>query len=359
MVTLKEIAAQAGCSPSTVSIVMRGKAEERNISSATAQRVLETAAKMGYQPNIAARSLRGGVGADELQVAMFWAEDFRAGMMVRFWDGLRQSLDQSGRPIRLAIIPYTNGHLHEMRALTGTSDFHAGIICNASNDDLDFMENTVLSIPVVLYNRTCKGYCSVNVDDSRMGALAAQALLARGCRTAAVLTGPAVFDGMEIRTQGFIHTFEARGLASPDVMICRNGISGGYERTRELITQMDEHSGTDGQSAADASLENNTSSHRSALPDGLLCGSSMIAHGAIRAFFEAGMSAGSMPRIVAIGNGMEEQDRYSAPSLSVIRMPMEDMARACLQLLLELMEGKAEPGKRVLLDTAYIRRESC
>ena len=347
MATLKEIAAQAGCSPSTVSIVMRGKAEERNISESTARRVLEVAVKLGYQPNVAARRLRGSIGSDELQIAMFWAEDFRAGMMVRFWDGLRQTLAQEKRGIRLTIIPYTNGSLHEMRALTGTSDFHAGIICNASNEDLAFMRDTQLSIPVVLYNRTCEGYCSVNVDDSRMGVLAAQAILDRGCRTAAVMTGPAVFDGMDIRTQGFIHAFEAKGLPSPSVMLCRNGLSGGYERARELIAYTEEIS-------ENAGMPGNT-----VLPEGILCGSSMIAHGVMRAFFEAGMTPETMPKIIAVGNGMEEQDRYSTPSLSVIRMPMEDMARACLRLLLELMEGKAAPGKRVLLETEYIGRESC
>lgn len=335
MATLKEIAARANCSPSTVSIVLRGKAAERNISEATAQRVLDVAAQLGYQPNVAARSLRGGIGTDELQIVMFWAEDFRAGMMVRFWDGLRQTLESEERRIRLTIIPYKNGSLCQMQSLTETGTFHAGIICNASNEDLAFMQNTQLSIPVVLYNRTCEGYCSVNVDDSRMGALAAQALLKRGCRTAAVLTGPAVFDGMTIRTRGFLEAFEALGLPSPNVMLCRNGISGGYERTRELLTYAEE------------------------LPDGILCGSSMIAHGVLRAFFEAGLTPETMPKIIAIGNGMEEQDRYSTPSLSVIRMPMEDMARACLQLLLALMEGKAGPGERVLLETEYIRRESC
>ena len=346
MATLKEIAARVGCSPSTVSIVLRGKTAERNISEATAQRVLDVAAELGYQPNVAARSLRGGIGSDELQIVMFWAEDFRAGMMVRFWDGLRQTLETEKRRIRLTIIPYKNGSLCQIRSLTETGTFHAGIICNASNEDLAFMQNTQLSIPVVLYNRTCEGYCSVNVDDSRMGTLAAQALLKRGCRTAAVLTGPAVFDGMTIRTRGFLNEFEVRGLPAPDVILCRNGISGGYERTRELLAYAAEHSESSGGAEP-------------ALPDGILCGSSMIAHGVLRAFFEAGLTPETMPRIIAIGNGMEEQDRYSTPSLSVIRMPMEDMARACLQLLLALMEGRAEPGERVLLDTEYIRRESC
>ena len=206
MATIKEIALRANCSPSTVSIVLRGKAAERNISEATARRVREVAVALGYQPNVAARSLREGIGSDELQIVMFWAEDFRAGMMVRFWDGLRRSLEDEKRRIRLTIIPYQNGSLRQIRCLREVGTFHAGIICNASNEDLAFMKNTQLAMPVVLYNRTCEGYCSVNVDDFRMGALAAEALIRRGCRTAAVLTGPAVFDGMTVRTRVAIPT---------------------------------------------------------------------------------------------------------------------------------------------------------
>lgn len=43
---------------------------------------------------MAARSLRGGSGANELVVAMFWAQDFRASMMFRFWDGLRAEIEK-------------------------------------------------------------------------------------------------------------------------------------------------------------------------------------------------------------------------------------------------------------------------
>lgn len=53
--------------------------------------------------NMAARSLRGGSGANELVVAMFWAQDFRASMMFRFWDGLRAEIEKTARPVRLVI----------------------------------------------------------------------------------------------------------------------------------------------------------------------------------------------------------------------------------------------------------------
>lgn len=336
MVTVKQIAEAAGCSPSTVSIVLGGKAAERNISEATCRRVLEAAAKLKYQPNIAARSLRNGMGSDELQIALFWAEDFRASMMVRFWDGLRQALEKQNRNIRLVIIPYTNGRLCEAHAITSKSDCHAAIICNASDVDLRFLEQTQLPVPVVLYNRICPGYSSVNVDDRAMGALAMSAMAGQGCRRMCALAGESVFAGIDIRIQGFADEGERRGLEHLEVYRGDNGIHGGYQLVKDLI---------DGVWARE-------------LPHGVFCSSSMLAHGAIRAFTDAGLKPEEMPRIVAVGNGMDDQDKYSIPSLSVVYLPMEDMARECLTLILETLSGTSEP-RSVMLDTPYIARESC
>ena len=60
MVTIKQIAQELGVSVSTVSIVLGGKAAERRISEQTQKRIFDKAAEMGYQANMAARSLRGG-----------------------------------------------------------------------------------------------------------------------------------------------------------------------------------------------------------------------------------------------------------------------------------------------------------
>ena len=58
MVTIKQIAQEVGISSSTVSIVLGGKAAERKISTATQEKIFAAAARLGYQPNMAARSLR-------------------------------------------------------------------------------------------------------------------------------------------------------------------------------------------------------------------------------------------------------------------------------------------------------------
>lgn len=337
MVTIKQIAQEVGISPSTVSIVLGGKAAERKISKATQERIYDAAARLGYQPNMAARSLRDGTGANELVVAMFWAQDFRASMMVRFWDGLRAEMEQCGRPVRLVIYPYVNDHLKECTALTSGANCHAALICNASYVDLQFLEDAQLPIPVVLYNRECKGYCSVNVDDVKMGALAARAFIDQGCRTAAVLTGQPVFAGMEDRIHGFRLESRHHGVTILPGRYCVNSIRGGYEAVSHRLHR----------------------EWKDTIPEAIFCGSSMIAHGALRAFAEAGITDSALPRMIAVGNGAEEVDEFAIPSLSVVHLPMEEMARQCFQLALDLLDGKIITPESRMLPVEYLARETC
>ncbi|HTE27824.1 LacI family DNA-binding transcriptional regulator [Flavitalea sp.] len=59
-ISLKDIAAVVGVSPSTVSIVLNGKGKEMRISEKLEKRIKEYAEKSGYQPNKIAVSLRTG-----------------------------------------------------------------------------------------------------------------------------------------------------------------------------------------------------------------------------------------------------------------------------------------------------------
>ena len=62
-VTIKDIATEAGVSIALVSFVMNNKADGKEtyrVNKETAQRILEVAEKLNYQPNNAARTLRSG-----------------------------------------------------------------------------------------------------------------------------------------------------------------------------------------------------------------------------------------------------------------------------------------------------------
>ena len=51
MVTIKDVAALSKTSMSTASIVLRGDGDDRKISKATQNQVLQAARELGYRPN--------------------------------------------------------------------------------------------------------------------------------------------------------------------------------------------------------------------------------------------------------------------------------------------------------------------
>src|ERR1700722_2077676 len=57
-VTMRDVAAQSGFSPATVSIVLNNAPLARYIAPATKKRIEEVARKLGYRPNAMARFLR-------------------------------------------------------------------------------------------------------------------------------------------------------------------------------------------------------------------------------------------------------------------------------------------------------------
>ena len=59
-VSLKDIALKSGVSTALVSYVLNGKAQESRVGKETAERILQVAKELNYQPNLIAKSLRSG-----------------------------------------------------------------------------------------------------------------------------------------------------------------------------------------------------------------------------------------------------------------------------------------------------------
>ena len=89
MATIREVAALAGVSLSTVSIVINGQAAERKITDATCKKVWDAVEQLGYHPNIAARKLRVP-DSGTLTIALYWSNDFRTALLGRFLQGMQR-----------------------------------------------------------------------------------------------------------------------------------------------------------------------------------------------------------------------------------------------------------------------------
>ena len=128
MATIKDIAQALGISPSTVSIVLRGNGEKRNISKSTIEKVFACAKELDYQPNIVAKRLREINSPYSYTIAVFWTSDFRASMLVRFLRGLQKAIDASGLNIEFFIRQYENDFLSMTLTESSFNMFHGAIV---------------------------------------------------------------------------------------------------------------------------------------------------------------------------------------------------------------------------------------
>lgn len=330
MPTIRELAAAAEVSVSTVSIVLRGEAKQRKISQATQTRVWEAARRLGYQPNVSARRLRSRTAVGPT-VAVFWGSDFRAPLMVRFLRGLQEAILKTGKQVEILIHPYQVGALPD--ALDALSVCNAAIVCNASEYDIAFLETMTLPVPVVLYNRISDKLCGVMVDNAGMGATPARVFASHGYRQAVLLTGESSFPGMDVRERAFVDEALRQGMAVRR-MVVAHSMAGGF--------------------AGGGLIEAMTPR-----PDCVFCISDMLAIGLLRYLGKAAIRVPEDMALISIGNGDQDMEEYASTALSVVHLPMERMAAACLGQALGLMDGTLQAPLTETIPFSYQPRESC
>ncbi len=304
MVTIKDIAKYTELSPSTVSIVLRGLGKKRNISESTINKVTEAAVKLGYTPNMQSKLLRSNLPNLPV-ITLFWDASAKQDTLSRFLAGLQDSLDRHDYNYGLLINPYRIGHLDEaitQRTLTGSNGI---IICNASENDMEYLEQNDFPIPIVLYNRYSKKYPTVTMNDEEIGKIPAEVFLRHSKKHPALLTSKATFNGMNIRENVFKYTLNESGINILEKIEVTDTLEGGYQGALRLLNS-------------------------STLPDCLFCTSDNIAFGALKAFNERQILIPQQLEIISVGNGMKQHEEYSIPSLSVVGLPIEQMADACL-----------------------------
>lgn len=334
MTTIKQIAELSGLSLSTVSIVLRGIAKERSIPEITCKRVWDAANALQYKPNIAARSLRDQDRQETTTIAMYWAKDFRASMMIRFLDGLNVELTTIEESVKLIIVPYTPGELHKDNRLNSQSFYHAAIICNASDSDMEFLHKEKLALPIVLYNRTSKIYDNIYASDEEIGTIPAKIFINHGKKHPALLKTPKAFAGMKRRCDCFLSTLKEHNIASSYVVSVPNEFKGGYKGACSLFKNKKR-------------------------PDCLFCASDVVAIGAMHYLHENNIAIPEDVEIISVGNGDPHLDNYIWPSLSSVNMPMEQMAKKCLRLLLTRLNNPLLPLQSFKATLKYIERKSC
>lgn len=321
----------AGVSPTTVSHALSGR---RPVAEGTRARVEEAVAKLGYQPNANALSLRTG---QRMAVSLI-VPDIANPFFAQLARGAENAASERGFQIYLCntdLRPEREAQ-YLTQALAGAVD---GVLL-ASTTTSSVSRRAAMrvlekGVPLVLVDEMIPGLGvgGVTADNVDGGRLAAEHLLEVGCRNLAMIDGPHDLPTAEERRAGFDKALAERGIAVPPT------------RRRAAPYRIDA-----GDVAATELLEADPTI------DGLFAADDLLAIGAIRAIERAGRR---VPEDVAVC-GFDDISwmEMITPSLTTIAQPIEEIGARAVNLLLECLERRTQCLDDVVVPVSLVVRDS-
>lgn len=330
--TLRDVAERAQVSIRTVSNVVSGYA---HVSERMRKRVLEVIDELSYRPNPVARTLRTG----------------RTGMLafvvpeidVPYFSALARDVINAAARFGYQVMIDQTGHDHdrERDLLTGNDRtmLFDGILFSPLVTKAELLEmDSPNRMPLVLLGEhDFDGrYDHVAIDNVRAAHDAVQHLLDRGrTRIAAIGTQPLEeYATPQQRTAGYQSALRGAGL-EPEPRYTRSAAhysrADGYTAAAELL-------------ALDPR------------PDAIFCFSDLLAMGAMRAVFDAGLT---VPEDIAIiGVDDIEEGRYARPSLSTVSLDTAFIAEQAIARVTSRIETPDLKPEQIVAPHALKIRES-
>lgn len=320
MVTIRDIANEAGVSMATVSYVLNDKG---NISEETRKRVLDVAERLGYRPSGAARSLKtrktGNIGV------------YLPGFSGPIFGEILQALYDAVFPLGFEIIACST---QQSDRLLVERHVDGAVILNSFITDDTIEQIQSVDYPVVVMERIVKmPHVSCVIADNRKGSyMAVKHLLDIGRKNIALIVGNPESHENSQRLEGARVALEEAGIDISAVPMVHGAFSeeiGGYAMTSIIQGYKD--------------------------VDGVFCFNDEMAIGAIKSAIRAGISVPG--DIAIIGFDDIAVGSYISPALSTIRIDKRSWGHLAATTLVDMINN-GNPGRLITLPTRLIVRQS-
>jgi len=329
--TLEQVAALAGVGRGTASRVINGSAQ---VSARSRDAVLAAVAQLGYVPNPAARSLvtrrtdTVALVISEPEDRLF-GEPFFAGIV----RGISSAMNESSRQLVLALAQTLEQTARLDRYLTAQ---HVDGVLLVSLHGEDPLPSRLRGrgLPTVLGGRPLgdSDGCFVDIDNVGGGILAMEHLLQRGRTCIATIAGPQDMAAGRDRLAGYRQALAA-GRSTPEELVAIGDFSeeSGAVAMRRLLEQRPDL-------------------------DAVFAANDSMAAGALRILREAGRK---VPDDVAlVGFDDSALARHTAPQLTTVHQPTEQMGREMARLLIQQITGEGTAAEQQILPARLVVRAS-
>jgi LacI family fructose operon transcriptional repressor len=323
MVSIKDVAIEAGVSTATVSRVLSNKPY---ITTGVRDRVIAAVKKLGYRPNQVARSLRSQqstiIGLIVSDICNpFFTDVSRTVEDCAYEQGYSVFLCNSDGDEKKEL-----KYLHEM------SDKNvAGVILSPTKKTCDNFNALPLNLPMVVYDRPVRG-CDVDnitIDNLDAAYNLTNHLIINGYqRIAGIFINETT--GLE-RRKGFEKAITEANHEQPIIAMTKSNIASGYAATLKLLKLTPR-------------------------PDAILATDNLVLEGAMQAIIELGLK---IPNEVGLA-GFDDVTWMSLvqPAITVIRQPTDEIAHMAVDLIMRRIEEPTRPSLQIILKSQLIIRGS-
>ncbi|HET7270893.1 MAG TPA: LacI family DNA-binding transcriptional regulator [Rubrobacter sp.] len=326
---MRDVASKAGVSFQTAGKVLNGKG---SVSSETRERILDAAKSLGYVPNALARSL---VTRSTCTIGIV-ASDLSDAELARFVVGAEREARRQGHGVLIGSIDRdgSDAERYLRMLLERRVD---GILTAAPQMERDARIGELLRglVPAVSIHRIPGGGVPlVGSDHVETALLATRHLLGLGHRRIATVTGSAGRQVTAMRLKGYERALEEAEV-SYDPALVESGdweADGAYEATLRLLDQ-----------APDITAfyaQNDT-----------------MAFGVMSALHERGL--GVPEDCAVVGCDDIPMAAHAIPPLTTVHVPFYETGETAVRLLLDVIAGRGDRPKRILLPVRLVRRGSC
>ena len=230
MVSLKDIAKECGVSTATVSKALNG---QHDIGEETKARVRETAERMGYFPNAAARALKTN---RSYNVGVLFQEEAGSGLTHEYFSGVL-----NGIKVQVEKMGYDVTFINNSYGVKKTSFFEhcryrnfegVAIVCADFNDPdvLELMNSDLPVVTIDYVHHNCTAVSSNNIQGMED---LVKYIYGQGHRKIAYIHGQQASYVTKDRLASFYRTVDELGLKIPDEYIR----TADYLETREAAKQ--------------------------------------------------------------------------------------------------------------------------
>ncbi|NUR90335.1 MAG: LacI family DNA-binding transcriptional regulator, partial [Nonomuraea sp.] len=313
-VTLRDIAARVGVTPSAVSMAL---ADNPRIGADTRKAVKEAARELGYVPSSAARALRNQrAGTIALIVPRTATHVFEHTYFMHVLEGTSSVANEHDVQLLVSTNPDNEHGLAAYERVMRSHSADGAILTSAAIDDPTVERLIGSGLPVVMIGSFpyLPSAVAVGVDDRRASCAITEHLITVHGRTRLLhLSGPLDHQTGIDRRDGFLDAVTRHGLA---------------ESAQVVEGDLGEESGV----AAVRGLGD-----RVTAIDGVVAANDDMAFGVLRTLGGFGVD---VPGDLSI-TGFDDFGlaRVTSPSLTTVRVPAQRLARLATERLLEIMAG--------------------